>query len=238
MRSDRLAPSGRPARGGARPEGGGAPNRPWGVRKADSAGARPPLPPDTPRLLEGSGAAPAPWAEAPTVNQSLEKRGNGGNGVETPGNHGGNARPPGRNGRGNGEGAPRLRPGLPPRVRPAPPHNPSRARIGPSAGSRASHPAPQAPRSPLPRAADSLPRAVRPVETPLPWPQGHIPATCYFPAPPRPHRYRTTDRRSGEPVTAGRVVGVMRGCPINPQILGPPPLSAPISPASSAIATC
>lgn len=238
MRSDRLAASGRPARGGARPEGGGALNRPWGVGKADPVAARPPILPDTPCPLEGSGAAPAPWAEAPTVNQSLEKRGNGGNGVETPGNHGGNARPPGRNGRGNGEGAPRLRPGLPPRVRPAPPHNPSRARIGPSPGSRASRPAPQAPRSPLPRAADSLPRAVRPVETSLPWPQGHIPATRYFPAPPRPHCYRTTDRRSGEPVTAGRVVGVMRGWDQKPNDLSDDHPSAPTSAPRSASAIC
>lgn len=181
--------------------------------------------------------SPSP-AEAPSCYPSEEKRGNGRNSEETPGNHGEIAYPQDRNGQGNGEGRRTAPPGLPPRARPAPLHNPSRARIGPSAGSRASRPALQAPRSPLPRAADSLPRAVRPVETPLPWPQGHIPATRYFPAPLRPHCYRTTDWRSGEPVTAGRVVGAMRGWDQKPNDLSDDHPSAPTSAPRSASAIC
>jgi hypothetical protein len=203
---------------------------PWGERriglgatwKADSTGALPPIPPAPPCLQEGSGAVSAPWADAPCPSPLKKEGGTGGTVIETPGNHGGNALPPEEEREGNGEERPTAPPGLAPRALPAPPDNPSRARIGPAPRYRASAPGSPARRSALPTRSESLPTGLRLIETPLPWSQGHIPATYLVPGLRRTRRYRTSACQPGEGVTAGGVVtsggggkGKNRGWPDN-----------------------
>lgn len=101
--------------------------------------------------------------------------------------------------------------GEPALITPARPDNPSRARIGPSPRYRASAPGSQARRSALPTRSESLPTGLRLIETPLPWPQGRIPATYLVPGLRRTPRYRTSSCQPGEGVTTGGVVGDGRG---------------------------
>lgn len=205
MRSDRS-----PNRPG-RNAWGGTGNRPWERPIADFDAPFLPIRPEPPARLHLPWAvAPSP-AEAPSSNPSVVEGGNGGNGEETLGNQGEIAYPQDGNGEGNGEERPIAPPGLAPRARPAPPDNPSRARIEPSERYRASDPAPQAPGSPLPSRSESLPTGLRPIGTPVPWSQGRIPLTYLVPASHRTTRYRTTTCQNGEGVTP---VGDGRGCPI------------------------
>lgn len=221
---------------------GGAPGEEREIRVSDAPGPilarRTPVPSRyPPSAIPPPAVAPSP-AEAPTFYPSVVEGGNGGNSVETPGNQGEIAYPQDGNGQGNGEGRPTAPPGLAPRALPAPPDNPSRARIGPSPRYRASAPGSANPGSPLPTRSESLPTGLGPVETPLPWSQGRIPATYLVPGLPRTTSYRTPACQPGEGVTAVGVVGSGRGCPIKTQILGRGDPSAPVSPAQTRIAVC
>lgn len=97
--------------------------------------------------------------------------------------------------------------GEPALITPASPYNPSRARIGPSPRYRASTPGSANPGSPLPTRSESLPTGLRLIETPLPWPQGRIPATYLVPGLPRTTSYRTPACQPGEGVTVAPSVG-------------------------------
>jgi len=217
-------PSSRPRRRPGLDAQGWTGNRPWGFRNADFGPLSTPTVPDHPTSLEGLAACAVPLPVYSFDEIGVDRVDSSRNGLwdfrkadsaSTPGH-----------GRGMDRGwtAP-PRPGRPCRASRAASDNPSRAR-----DPRLSPPGP-----PLPRAADSLPRACGPVETPLPWPQGRIPSACYFPAPTPDHRSRTI---ACESARSGRSVRSGRGWSENSKILGPRYPSTPATGRIPTIATC
>lgn len=182
-------------------------NRPWRCQEGRFWAPSPPLLPDTPCLLKGSGVLSRPEADATSLNSSEEKRGyssysNGNTSWER--RKADSASLPGRvHGRLRGAtvAAP---PGRTPVVPPITPDGPPRARIGPSSRYRASAP-------PLPRSAESLPTGLRPIGTPFLGPQSRIPSPYLFSAPQGRPCYRTIEWQSAPSVRSGRDVGDMRG---------------------------
>lgn len=202
MRSDRNAVNQPGYRQGA------TGNRLWEPRKGDFGPASPPSPGVTLDSLEGSGPRQGyfylsiPLRERGVTVVTVTERGPGKSGSPIP------RRSLGSDASGYRGGTARAPLGVAPRATRTMPDNPSRAR-----DPRLSHPGP-----PLPRSAESLPTTLGPVGMPIPWSQGRIPSTSYFPAPTTQHGSRTTaceDRRTVGPV------GVMRGWSENSEILGP-----------------
>lgn len=162
-----------------------------------------PSAPDHPCSTEGSGACPTP-GRTPLVPSPLSEEGwTGWTPSKEPGKQGENVSTLSMDRGMDRDGRPRLRPGLTPRVPPAPPIIPSRARIGPSAVIRACRRALPGSRSALPTAPISLPTAQSPVETAFLWSQGHIPSPSYSAGLVRLPSYRPLIRQPVRPVTAG-----------------------------------